>query len=220
MRIILLGAPGSGKGTQSERLVEKYAIPQISTGDILRKAMADGTDVGERAKAYVNSGSLVPDEVILDLIRDRLAEDDTSAGFILDGFPRSIPQAEGLDGLFEEAGTELDRAINIHVPVAVILKRMTSRRTCGECGAVYNLVFNPPTAEGVCDRCGATDLQQRKDDTEETVRKRLEIYQNSTAPLVDYYENQGKLAIIDGDQAPDQVFDAIVAILEGGLSPL
>ena len=212
IRIILLGAPGSGKGTQSARLQQEYGIPQISTGDMLRQAMADGTPVGKKAASYVNSGGLVPDDVILDLIRDRLAEPDAAGGFIFDGFPRSIPQAEGLDRIFAESGLALDRAILIEVPYDEILERMTSRRVCGSCGAVYNLNTQPPRRPGVCDRCGSA-LTQREDDTEETVRHRLEVYEAATAPVVDYYRRRDLLSVVPGDAGVDEVFERVREVL-------
>ena len=215
MRIILLGAPGSGKGTQSAYLTERYGIEQISTGDILRKAVEDGTELGVKAESYMRSGGLVPDDLILDLVRERLSEDDVRAGFILDGFPRSIPQADGLDRIFEESGMALDRAIKIHVPDDSILLRMASRRVCRNCGAVYNLRSHPPEREGICDRCGRAEIVQREDDAEETVRHRLKIYATSTAPLVDYYDRRGQLTIVEGDKPPLEVFEDIVRALEG-----
>ncbi|MEZ4650178.1 MAG: adenylate kinase [Candidatus Eisenbacteria bacterium] len=216
MRIILLGAPGSGKGTQSAYLVDKYEIPQISTGDILRKAVADGTELGKQAESFMKSGGLVPDDVILGMVRERLQDDDTERGFIFDGFPRSIPQAEGLDDIFGETGMTLDRVLEIHVPFESILTRMTSRRVCAHCGAVYNLRGKAPRVDGICDRCGQADIVQREDDKEETVRHRLQIYETSTAPLVEYYDRRGLLAVVEGDKAPMDVFSDIVQILEDG----
>lgn len=215
MRIILLGAPGSGKGTQSAYLVERYGVPQISTGDILRKAVAANTELGKRAASFMTGGGLVPDDLMLGLIRQRLGEPDATHGFVLDGFPRSIPQAEGLDRVFGERGIVLDRVIRIRVAEVSILARMVSRRVCPSCGAVFNLRSQPPRTEGVCDRCGGA-LVQREDDSEETVRRRLEVYESSTAPLVAYYEGRGELTEVEGDQSPREVFAAIVAALEGG----
>ena len=216
MRIILLGAPGSGKGTQSAYLIDKYEVPQISTGDILRKAVTEGTELGKKAESYMSSGGLVPDDLILDMVRERLAEDDAEHGFILDGFPRSIPQAEGLDRIFEESEMTLDRAIKIHVPDEAILVRMADRRVCANCGAVYNLRTHPPREDGVCDRCGRHEVVQREDDTEETVRHRLRIFEVSTAPLVAYYDRRGQLSVVQGDKAPVDVFEDIVRALEDG----
>ncbi|MFN8547786.1 MAG: adenylate kinase [Candidatus Eisenbacteria bacterium] len=217
MRIVLLGAPGCGKGTQSARLQKKYGIPGISTGDILREAIAQGTPVGEKAKTYVTTGALVPDSVILDLVDERLEQADAQAGFILDGFPRSIPQAEGLDGFLTKRGWKLDRVLKIDVQKKAILERMTSRRVCPGCGAVYNVITQPPAKAGVCDKCGSK-LVQRDDDTEETVRKRLNVYESATAPLIDYYDGRGLLSIIHGDGGIDQVWNQIVEVLERAAS--
>ncbi|MCA9727370.1 MAG: adenylate kinase [Candidatus Eisenbacteria bacterium] len=212
MRIILLGAPGSGKGTQSARIQEAYGVPQISTGDMLRAAIAEGSAVGKKAESFVKSGALVPDDVILDLIRDRVAKPDAAKGFIFDGFPRSLPQAEGLDRLFTETGMSLDRALLIDVPYERILARMTSRRVCGNCGAVYNVITQPPQKDGVCDRCGSA-LVQREDDTVETVRHRLDVYEANTAPLIEYYRKRDLLSVVPGDAGVDQVFRSVQEIL-------
>ena len=214
MRLILMGAPGSGKGTQSVLIQQEFGIPQISTGDILRQAIADGTSVGLKAQAFMSSGAYVPDDVILDLVRDRLKESDTEKGFILDGFPRTKAQAEGLDALFEEKGFELTQVLRIDVPMDSILRRVTNRRVCGNCGAVYNLLSLPPQEVGVCDRCGAQNLQHRPDDTEETVRHRLSTYAELTAPVVDLYDRRGQLTIVEGDKPVDEVFSEIRKILE------
>ena len=213
MRIVLLGAPGSGKGTQSILLQKKYGVPQISTGDILRQAMAEGTPLGEKAKAYVTTGALVPDDVILDLVDDRIDRADAAPGFILDGFPRSIPQAEGLQGFLAQRGWKLDRVVKIDVQKKAILERMTSRRVCPGCGAVWNLMTQPPAKAGVCDRCGQ-NLVQREDDTEETVRRRLNVYESATAPLIDYYDAAGLLTIVHGDRGVDQVFAEITQAVD------
>lgn len=214
MRIILLGAPGSGKGTQSAYLIDKYEVPQISTGDILRRAVSERTSLGRKAESYMSSGGLVPDDLMMDMVRERLAEDDAEHGFILDGFPRSIPQAEGLDRIFAEAGMTLDRAIKIHVPDESILARMANRRVCANCGAVYNLRSHPPQQDGICDRCGRAEIIQREDDAEVTVRHRLRIYETSTAPLVEYYDRRGQLTVVEGDKSPLDVFEDIVRALE------
>lgn len=206
MRIVLLGAPGSGKGTQSALIEEKYGIPQVSTGDILRAAIAEGTSVGKKAEEYVNSGRLVSDEVMLELVRERIGKPDAQKGFILDGFPRTIPQAEGLDRILGERDLELDRVIKIDVPKKTILERMTSRRVCANCGAVYNLLSKLPEEDGVCDVCGKKELHQREDDTDETVRKRLHVYEAATAPLIDFYDMRKQLVIVDGDRVPQEVF--------------
>jgi len=213
MRVILLGAPGSGKGTQSVLIQEEYGVPQVSTGDILRQAIAKETQVGLKAKEFVSSGAYVPDDVILELVRNRLDEADTEKGFILDGFPRTRAQAEGLDVIFEEKDISLTQAIRIVVSLESIVERVTSRRVCGECGAVYNLLSLPPKEEGICDRCGAKDLRQRPDDTEETVRGRLTTYEKLTAPLVDLYDARGQLAVVQGDKPVEEVFAEIRKIL-------
>lgn len=213
IRIILLGAPGSGKGTQSGRIQQEYGIPQISTGDMLRQAIANGTPVGLKAESLMKKGILVPDDVILDLVRDRIAQPDAAQGFIFDGFPRSIPQAEGLDRMFVESGTKLDRAILIEVPYGEILERMTARRVCGKCGAVYNLITHPPQKPGICDRCGG-EITQRADDTEETVRHRLEVYEATTAPVVEYYRERGLLSVVPGDAEVETVLERVRAILD------
>jgi adenylate kinase len=208
MYLVLLGAPGSGKGTQSALIQERYGIPQISTGDILREAIAKGTALGEKAKSFVNSGGLVPDDLIIDLVRERIAEPDAAAGFILDGFPRSIPQADGLETLLRERGLSLTRVVKIDVPKRLILQRMTSRRICPNCGAVYNVLSKPPARDEVCDQCGA-GLIQREDDAEGTVRRRLNVYEVATKPLIDYYDGRGLLRIVDGSGDADEVFGKI-----------
>lgn len=216
MRIVLLGAPGSGKGTQSSLLVERYAVPQISTGDILRQAMADGTSVGETARTYVMTGALVPDDLILDLVEERVVREDARPGFILDGFPRSIPQAEGLDDMLDRRQWRLHRVVKLDVPKKNILDRMTSRRVCPGCGAVYNLMTKAPQRLEICDVCGSK-LIQRQDDTEETVRKRLNVYESSTAPLIDYYDGRGLLTIVNGDGPVERVFAQITSVLDAAL---
>ena len=213
IRIILLGAPGSGKGTQSGRIQQQYGIPQISTGDMLRQAIAQGSPVGLKAESLMKKGALVPDEVILDLVRERIAPPDAAKGFIFEGFPRSFPQAEGLDRMFQDAGQRLDRAILIDVPYRAILERMTARRVCGNCGAVYNLITQPPEKPGICDRCGG-QLIQRADDTEETVRHRLEVYEATTAPLVEYYRERDLLSVVPGDDEVEAVFERVRQILD------
>jgi adenylate kinase len=208
MRIVLLGAPGSGKGTQAERLQVRYGIPQIATGDILRAEMAAGTLLGMKAKGFVNVGQLVPDDVIVGIMEGRLAEKDAASGFILDGFPRSIPQAEGLSKILETVGGRLDAVLKLDVSKRVLLDRMTSRRVCGSCGAVYNLATILPATPGRCDRCGG-ELVQREDDTEETVRRRLNVYEAATAPLIDYYDARGLLVIIHGEDPAEEVAQEI-----------
>lgn len=212
MRIVLLGAPGCGKGTQSELLRQNYGLPQIATGDMLREAIAQGTSLGEKARAFVSTGALVPDDLILALVEERLTQPDAAGGFLLDGFPRSIPQAEGLDRLLSAHGLALDRVIKIDVSKRLLLDRMTSRRICPGCGAVYNLMSQAPAREGVCDRCGTT-LVQREDDTENTVRRRLNVYESSTAPLIDFYDGLKLLSIINGEGDVETVHQRIETVL-------
>ncbi|MFW5771267.1 MAG: adenylate kinase [Spirochaetota bacterium] len=191
MNIILLGPPGAGKGTVSELLVKEYGIPQISTGDILRGAVQQGTDVGKEAEAYMHAGKLVPDKVIMKIMEKRLQDDDCEKGFILDGFPRTIPQAEQLDDLLERLGLELDTVVNLEVPEDIIVRRLTSRRTCSnsDCQAIYNMISKPPKKEGVCDKCGST-LIQRDDETEKAINERLRTYHEQTEPLIQFYSSR------------------------------
>jgi adenylate kinase len=212
MRLVLLGAPGAGKGTQAKKLIEKYGIPQISTGDILRKAVADGTPLGKEAKSYMDKGELVPDSVVIGLVKERLAQDDCKAGYILDGFPRTTPQAEALDKVLEEMNAPLDVALSVDVDMGVLMKRLTGRRTCKNCQQMYNIYFSPPQKEGVCDKCGG-ELFQRDDDKEETIKNRLDVYERSTAPLIDYYKNKGILKSVEGVGSIDEIFNKIVSIL-------
>ena len=214
MRIILLGAPGSGKGTQAQRLSASRGVPQVSTGDLLRGAVKAGTELGLKAKAAMDAGELVSDDIVLGMIRERLAEPDAAPGFILDGFPRNIAQAEALDGVLDEIDAPLDAVVLLDVDFDVLLKRITGRRTCGQCGKVYNVYFLPPAAEGVCDACGG-ELVQRADDTEETVSNRLKVYESQTAPLVAFYEDRGKLKVVPATGEIDDV----LAQLEETLSP-
>lgn len=213
MRIIMLGAPGAGKGTQAVRISEKYGIPQISTGDMLRQAVKEGTELGRKAKEYMDRGELVPDSVVIGIVRERIVQEDCKKGFILDGFPRTIAQAEALDSMLGELGLSVDYVINVEVPEEEILKRLTGRRTCKNCQAMYHIVFNPPKVEGVCDRCGG-ELYQRDDDKEETIKSRLEVYKRQTAPLIEYYGAKGKLVNIDGTKSIDDIFTDIVSVLE------
>lgn len=214
MRIILLGAPGSGKGTQAQRLSASRGVPQVSTGDLLRGAVKAGTELGLKAKAAMDAGELVSDDIVLGMIRERLAEPDAAPGFILDGFPRNIAQAEALDGVLDEIDAPLDAVVLLDVDFDVLLKRITGRRTCGQCGKVYNVYFLPSAAEGVCDACGG-ELVQRADDNEETVSNRLKVYESQTAPLVAFYEDRGKLKVVPATGEIDDV----LAQLEETLSP-
>ncbi|MFA7619689.1 MAG: adenylate kinase, partial [Thiohalomonadaceae bacterium] len=220
MRIVLLGAPGSGKGTQAKLLVEKYKVPQISTGELLRAAVASGTPLGMRAKEAMDAGQLVSDEIVLGMIRERLAEPDAANGFILDGFPRNIPQAEALDAMLQSVGMPLQAAILIEVDFDILMQRLTGRRTCVSCGQVYNIYTSPPQLDDRCDRCGG-DLRHRADDNEETIGNRLRVYTAQTAPLVEYFRSQGKLQTVDGVGEIDDIFaqvDAIIASLPTGLA--
>ncbi len=212
MNIILLGPPGAGKGTQAKMISEKYGIPQIATGDILREAVAKGTELGKKAKEYMDRGELVPDEIVIGIVKERLKQPDCEKGFILDGFPRTLAQAEALDKMLEELGKKLDAVINIDVPEEEIVKRIVNRRTCKNCGAVYHLIFNPPKVEGKCDKCGG-ELYQRDDDKEETVRERLRVYRERTEPLIEYYKNKGLLYNVDGTKDIEGVFKQIDEIL-------
>ncbi len=212
-RFILLGPPGAGKGTQSVMIAEQYNIPHISTGDILRANVKAETPLGVLAKGYMDRGELVPDSLIMDLVKDRLAEPDCEKGFLFDGFPRTVPQAEALDAILADAGIELDAVIDIRVDEDELLKRMTGRRVCRQCGAPYHIVNMPPKKEGVCDLCGG-EVYQRADDTEETVKNRFKVYHDQTLPLTAYYEAAGKLVPIESAGGPKDVFEAIVAKLE------
>lgn len=212
MRLVLLGAPGAGKGTQAKKLIEKYSIPQISTGDILRKAVADGTALGKEAKSYMDSGGLVPDSVVIGLVKDRLAQDDCKKGYILDGFPRTTPQAEALDAELAAMGTPLTDALSVDVPMNDLMKRLTGRRTCKSCQQMYNLHFSAPQKEGVCDKCSG-ELMQRDDDKEDTIKNRLEVYQKSTAPLIDYYSGKGILKSVEGTGSIDDIFNKVCSML-------
>jgi len=212
MKLILLGPPGAGKGTQAVRLVKHYGIPQISTGDILRKAVKDGTELGTLAKKYMDKGELVPDEVVIGIIRDRITEPDCEKGYILDGFPRTIAQAEALDEMLEKMGARIDHVVNISVADEEIIKRLTGRRTCSNCGAGYHVLFDPPKQEGICDKCGGK-LIQRDDDKEETIRARLEVYRQQTEPLIKYYEAKQLLRTIPGEGSMEEIFNAILKAL-------
>jgi len=213
MRIILLGAPGSGKGTQAKMLVEKYDVPQISTGDLLRAAVNAGTSLGKKAKAIIDNGQLVSDDIVLDMIKERLKEDDAKNGFILDGFPRNQAQSEALDVLLDELQWPLEAAIAIHVDKEDIVKRIVGRRSCKDCGQVFNTFTTPPEKEGVCNKCGG-ELVHRADDTEETIRKRLDVYDEQTAPLIAYYKGQSKLHNVHGDGEIDEIFARVCAVID------
>lgn len=209
LRAVLLGPPGAGKGTQAVRLVEKYEIPHISTGDIFRKNIKEGTELGKKAQEYMNAGALVPDELVVDLVKDRLQQDDCKNGFLLDGFPRTIFQADKLDEFLSESNLKMDIVINLKVEKEALIKRLTGRRVCKDCGASYHIVNIPPKKEGVCDICGG-ELIQRKDDNIETVENRINVYEEQTAPLIGYYKEAGSLVDFDGEASLDEVFDAIV----------
>lgn len=211
-----MGLPGAGKGTQAEKIVEKYGIPHISTGDMFRAAIKGGTELGLKAKSFMDNGDLVPDEVTIGIVRERLSKEDCEKGFLLDGFPRTVAQAEALENILADLGKKMNYVININVDKDILMERLTGRRICKECGATYHLVFNPPTEEGVCDRCGG-ELYQRADDNEETVQNRLDVNIKQTQPLLAYYEDKGYLKNIDGQQDIHRVFDDIDELL-GGLS--
>ena len=212
MKIVMLGAPGAGKGTQAKMIAAKYQIPHISTGDIFRANIKNGTELGKKAKSYMDQGLLVPDELTVDLVIDRLAQDDCKNGYILDGFPRTIPQAEALTEALAKKGETIDYAINVEVPDENIINRLGGRRACLACGSTYHIVYAPTRVEGICDRCGEK-LVLRDDDKPETVKNRLNVYHNQTQPLIEYYTRQGKLAEVDGTQSMEDVFNAIVKIL-------
>ncbi|MGL5717555.1 MAG: adenylate kinase [Paraclostridium sp.] len=212
MRIILLGPPGAGKGTQAAGIVEKYNIPHISTGDIFRKNIKEGTDLGRKAKEYIDQGLLVPDELTVGLVTDRVAQDDCKNGFMLDGFPRNVAQAQQLGEYLNSVNLSLDTVINIEVDKNILVGRAVGRRICKSCGATYHVEFNPPKVDGICDVCGG-ELYQRADDNEETVSKRIQVYLDETKPLADYYSKEGIIANINGEQSIDKVFADIVDAL-------
>jgi len=214
MNLILLGAPGAGKGTQSKLLQEKFQIPQISTGDMLRAAKQAKTPLGLLAESYMNAGKLVPDDVVIGLIRERLVAPDTAQGFVLDGFPRTVAQAEALGALLKELNRSLDAAVNLEVPETELVARLTGRRTCANCGTMYHLQFSPSKVAGICDRCGGP-LVQREDDKEATIRSRLKVYEEQTSPLIDYYQKAGLFRASSGIGETEAVFRRLVTILEG-----
>ena len=213
MKIVMLGAPGAGKGTQAKQIAAKYGIPHISTGDIFRANLKEGTELGKKAKVYMDQGLLVPDSLTLELIMDRFTKDDCANGYVLDGFPRTIPQAEALTVALNQQHDRLDYAINVDVPDENIVNRMSGRRACVKCGGTFHVVFNPTKVEGICDLCGG-ELIIRNDDRPEVVSKRLETYHEQTQPLIDYYSAEGILKNVDGTQNVDKVFEDITALLE------
>ena len=212
MKIIMLGAPGAGKGTQAKMIADKYQVPHVSTGDIFRANIKEGTELGKEAKTYMDKGLLVPDELTVKILLDRVAKEDCKNGYVLDGFPRTIPQAEVLDKALSEMGDAIDFAIDVDVPDENIIRRMSGRRACLACGATYHIVHVPPKKEGICDRCGK-ELVLRDDDKPETVKNRLEVYHDQTQPLIDFYTKKGILKTVDGTQDMNDVFAAIVTIL-------
>ncbi len=213
MNIILLGPPGSGKGTQAKEIIEKHSIPQISTGDLLREAVKNETELGKKAKEYMDAGKLVPDEVVVGMVKERLQKDDCQNGFILDGFPRTVPQAEALDQTLSEVGKKIDNVLSIEVPDSEVVERLSGRRTCENCGTMYHVKFNPPKQEGVCDKCGGK-LYQRDDDNEKTIKNRLQVYHDQTSPLKDYYSKKGLVKEIEGVGDIAQIKQAVLNALE------
>ena len=217
MNIVLMGLPGAGKGTQAEKIVEKYAIPHISTGDMFRAAIKEGTELGLKAKSFMDEGKLVPDEVTIGIVRERLSQADCEKGFLLDGFPRTVPQAEALDSILEELGRPIEHTINIDVQKDELVARLSGRRICKVCGASYHLIFNPPAEEGKCDKDGG-ELYTRADDNPETVENRLAVNMNQAQPLLDFYQAKGVLTNIDGQQDIDKVFADLDALLQSSRS--
>ena len=213
MNIILMGLPGAGKGTQASEIVKKFPIPHISTGDMFRKAIKDETDLGKEAKSYMDRGELVPDEVTVGIVKERISEDDAKKGFLLDGFPRTIEQAEALNQIMFELGRDIDAVINIEVPEEELMNRLTGRRICEKCGTTYHLVFNPPKVDGICDIDGGK-LYQREDDNPETVSNRLSVNVKQSKPILEYYNNKGVLKNIDGSKDIDEVTDDVIDILD------
>lgn len=213
MNIILMGLPGAGKGTQASEIVKKFPIPHISTGDMFRKAIKDETDLGKEAKSYMDRGELVPDEVTVGIVKERISEDDAKKGFLLDGFPRTIDQAEALNDIMSELGRNIDAVINIEVPEEELMNRLTGRRICEKCGTTYHLVFNPPKVDGICDIDGGK-LYQREDDNPETVSNRLSVNVKQSKPILEYYNNKGVLKNIDGSKDIDEVTNDVIDILD------
>lgn len=216
MDLVLMGLPGAGKGTQAEKIIAKYGIPHISTGDMFRAAIKEGTPLGKQAKQFMDAGELVPDEVTIGIVRERLAKSDCNDGFLLDGFPRTVPQAEALDAILQDMNRSIDYVININVDREKLLERLTGRRVCRSCGATYHMVFNRPKQDGVCDKCGG-ELYQREDDNEKTVANRLEVNINQQEPLLQYYEDTGVLQTVDGNRDIDEVFEDVDNLI-GSLS--
>lgn len=214
MNLILMGLPGAGKGTQAQKIVDEFHIPHISTGDIFRAAMKNETEMGLKAKAFIDKGELVPDEVTNGIVRDRLAEEDTKVGFMLDGFPRNLVQAEALDEMLAESNRKLDAVLNIHVEPSVLVERLTGRFICRNCGATYHKIYHMPKVEGTCDVCGHHDFYQREDDKPETVKNRLDVNIKMNTPLVDYYQKENVLHTIDGEQDIDKVYSEVQQILK------
>lgn len=214
MRLVILGPPGAGKGTQADFIVENFKTPHISTGDIFRENIKNGTDLGKKAKSYMDKGLLVPDELVIEIVKDRLSKDDVQGGFLLDGFPRTVAQAVSLDAFLEERGQSLDSVLNIEVDTDILVERAVGRRVCKTCGASYHVKYNPPKEDGVCDK-DQGPLIQRDDDTEATVKTRIKVYFEQTAPLIDYYKAQGLLDNIDGKEDIDTIRKEIVEVLDG-----
>jgi adenylate kinase len=214
VNLVLMGLPGAGKGTQAEKIVEKYGIPHISTGDMFRAAIKEGTELGLEAKSFMDKGELVPDQVTIGIVRERLSKEDCNKGFLLDGFPRTVAQADALEDILSELDKKIDYVINIDVDQSILMERLTGRRICKNCGATYHLVFNPPAKADECDRCGG-ELYQRADDNAETVKNRLDVNIKQTKPLLDFYESKGYLRNIDGQQEISKVFTDLDALLGG-----
>lgn len=212
MNIILLGPPGAGKGTQAKMLIDKYKMPQISTGDILRAAVKEGTPLGKEAKSYMDKGQLVPDSVVIGIVEERIQQPDCQRGYMLDGFPRTVPQAEALDEMLKKRKAKIDHVVSVEVARDELVKRLTGRRTCRECGAGFHVHFDPPKKAGKCDKCSG-ELYQRDDDNEKTVTARLQVYENQTFPLIEYYKTQGKLRPVDGVGEMKTIFERITKVL-------
>ncbi len=211
--MVMLGPPGAGKGTQAVKVAKRYSIPHISTGDIFRAAIKEGTEVGLKAKKYLDSGELVPDSVVTDIVAERINKDDCAGGFLLDGFPRTLPQAEALDEILKKGGCPLTAVLDLAVDREALVNRLTARRTCSDCGENYNLMSKKPTKEGICDKCGGT-LYQRDDDKRETIENRLSVYEKQTAPLIDYYKRSGQLVSVSGEGSIDEVFERVCRALD------